>query len=71
MARLNWEKTNRKRTVARESVQEAQQGTPRAMYQMRAKYPGTCTVCKGPIAAGQVMLWHRATGAQHVGCGSK
>jgi len=35
---------------------------------MTAKYAGTCTACKAPIARGQRIEWRRGAGARHVDC---
>lgn len=35
---------------------------------LRAKYPGRCAACDGPICIGDPILWKRGAGAQHVDC---
>ncbi len=37
---------------------------------LRAKYPGRCADCEGPICIGDPILWKRGAGAQHVDCES-
>lgn len=35
---------------------------------IRAKFPGRCTACGGPIRQGDLIAWARGAGAQHVKC---
>ena len=37
---------------------------------LRAKYPGRCADCDGPICIGDPIFWKRGAGAQHVDCES-
>lgn len=39
--------------------------TPR---RMKSKFAGTCTACKGPIAADSPIIWSRGAGAKHEVC---